>query len=898
MFRTIKPLLFLLLLALSSFANAKGTGDDCGMIEGTKYVDGLSFEICDKNKTMMINDALSGAISNAGLPNGEGGISPYESRRATYNEAQKSFIDESLKTKELSSAHLLGNGALVLFVSLIIIFVKSLTDLTSDNFLGRYKAHYIVGSPLLAIVLFAPIPYKDTVTSPYGYLIKMSSNVGNVGGQLITNVFVAFAQRLGLTTNIGQDIDPTKNVNDKTQKIVDKKLLGQSESLVDGAIQKMDFYARNTQNAYAYFRNSKNIAGGNYPIFAKPSDLRTQLGNSFDYILYNPENPNQIIFKSSRVNMARQDINLSEAAAPLIKINYAVKYANNESIDMALTLAKQMDSDLLRAGFDGDEGKFKAVSNSAKALFMRDTRANYIAAQYPTLNDEAMKLTMLTLNALCAENQNLKDKAQKYIDTKGMEGSVECVGDDWKVMGTGTQASYIASYNEARKALVDKWYNDFVSLNTAYVESLQSNESNDIYKQTSQCGGLCLIDNGRTILNEIQFNADSASDFADGSFIDQFEVKAQGDYIDDSFYKNITGFEVGSQLNLETFIRTHLFSSSKSLPALNTDYVLQSAMTKNGVTATQDNDLSKGAALAFQAPDIELKAALMSTQDVVRSMSIYGTKMANAQGNIMEVVLSVKGIAVLGEMITADRNKAASGNAANVGKAKMKTSSKHARNGFNAIFTALDSMSDMAIKAVMFTVPWSVSLNYLVSVSGTYVFKFLYLNMNFYTQLLEILCSLMAVTMWRMNDDDNIKRITNNLFAMLMVPVVMPSVILIGYIVFIVVSNIMTRAAMLLIYNVVPSSPGASMGLIYIMGMLMMFCVFFSTQISSLVLSIQMQTTTLRTMGFGKHLFFFEDAMRQVQKITSIFALLTFFTGNITKNAAKSIIGFMSLGKK
>lgn len=898
MFRSIKPLLFILLLFNSIFAFADGTAADCGMLGGSIYVDGFSSTICDKNKTMMLNDATSGAISDAGLPNGEGGVSPYETRRAGYNEATKEFIDESINTKILSSAHLLGNEYLVLFVSLLVIIGKTLMDLKSDNWIGRYKAHYIAGMPLLAILLFAPIPYKDSITSPYGYLLKVGTNIGNKGVQFGINGFVALNQRMGLTTALGQDIDPAKNVNEKTAKIVDRKLYGQAESLIDGSIQKMDYYARNTQTAYAYFRNSKNIAGGEYPIFANPSDLRTQIGNTFEFKLVNPENPSQIIFQTKKVIIPHPNYDLSVAAAPFAKIDYANKYAKNATIEQVLSLAKQMDSDLLRLGFEDDEGRFKTVSNSAKALFVRDTRANFITAQYPRINEETMKLTKLMLNAACSTDQLLKDKAQKYVETKGQEGSVECVGDDWKVMGSGAEASYITQYTTQRKALIDDLYDSLVKLNTAYVEATQTNELSNIYKETVQCGMICFLDNARTMLNLTSFTVDSGTDFADGSLIDQFEIGAQGNYIDDTFYKGVTGFEVSGALNIEVFKRTKLFASSKALPALNSDYILQSALTKNGQTGLQDNDLEKGKALAFEPPNIELKAALMSTQDVVRSMSIYGTKMANAQGNIMEVVLSVKGAAVLGQIVTADRGKSAKESAANVGKGKMKKSNKHVRNGFNAIFTALDSISDFAIEAVMFTVPYAVALNYLVSTTGAYVFKFLYLSMNYYTQLLEILCSLMALTMWRMNDDDNVKRIVNNLFAMLMVPVLMPIMIFMGFVFYIVISNIMGRAAMLVIYSVVPSSPGANMGLIYIMGMLMIFCAFFSTQVSSLVLSLQMQINTLGMIGFGKHLFFFKDALRQVQKITGLFSVLTFFTSNITKATGKAFIGMVNMGKK
>lgn len=898
MFRSIKPLLFILLLFNSIFAFADGTGADCGMLGSTIYVDGLSSTICEKNKTMMLNDATSGGISDAGLPNGEGGISPYETRRASYNEAKKEFIDESLNTKILSSAHLQGNEYLVLFISLCVLVFKSIMDWKSDNWIGRFKAHWVFGLPFIAFVIFAPIPYKDSVTSPFGYLVKMNTNIGNKGAQLVVSGGTAFLQRMGLTTTLGQDIDPSKNVNATTAKIIDRKLLGQAESLVDGSIQKMDFIARNSQNSYAYFRSNKNISGGDYPIFAKAGDLRTKVGNTFEFELTNPENPSQVIFRAKKVIIPKPDFDLSEAAAPLAKINYKDKYSNTSSIDVALTVAKQMDSDLLRIGFDGDEGKFKTVSNSAKALFIRDTRANYIIAQYPTLNEETMKLTMLMLNAACSTDDVLKDKAKRYIDTKGQEGAVECVGEDWKVMGSGTQASYIAQYTAERKALVDKWYNAMVQLNTVYVEAMQTNELTNIYKETTQCGPICFIDNARMMLNLVSFNVDSSTDFADGSYIDQFETGAQGNYIDDTWFKSVTGFEVSGVLNIEVFKRTKLFASSQALPALNSDYILQSALTKNGQTGLQDNDLEKGKALAFQPPNIELKAALMSSQDVVRSMSIYGTKMANAQGNIMEVVLSIKGAAILGQIVTADRGKSAKESAANVGKGKMKASNKHARNGFNAIFTALDSISDFAIEAVMFTVPWAVALNYLVSVTGTYVFKFLYLSMNFYTQLLEILCALMALTMWRMNDDDNVKRIVNNLFALLMVPVVMPAIIMVGYIVYIVISNIMGRAAMLVIYSVVPSSPGASMGLIYIMGMLMMFCAFFSTQISSLILCLQMQINMLSLIGFGKHLFFFKDALRQIQKITGLFSILAFFTSNITKATGKGLIGMINMAKK
>lgn len=840
-----------------------------GFIEGTNLVDGESTELGNGNKSVHLNMMFYGEMALAGITSAEN--DKYKEIYDTLNPTVQGFIETTSGIVIFIMSHIYGLIWLGGFVGLIALAIKGVGDAMSGDFIGNYKPWKLFGVPLLFIAITTPWPYYGISTLSYTQL--WFNNVDLQQEQKVINTMLATAQRGALDVYKTQlNSDTSKASDTRINEVVSRQQLYTAESIVDSAFMKAMTFTRSSQVRNSYF--NKSLANGN--IFDKPSDVM-KLEDEYYYIeVNNPENNDENVFSMTPILINNALFNLTTANSAMAAINYANTYAKSDDINNASSIANKMNDELKLVGFQGDEGKYRTVKNTAMNMLFIDIRANWIRKITPKLMDDAQQNAILALNSMCAENIEARKNAERYIKSDGKEGFVECVGSDKKVMGTQPAKTYIEAFQKARKAQVDALYNQIMALNTAYMNAMQTSDLDKIYSETIDCGAFCFLKNFRTIRNQTAFSAPMLNQFAQGGFATFSEINAVGDYAMTDYFRDKAGFAITLQLPVEAFVKAQLSGYTTAMPNLNSDELIQKAIVRNGIAGVQDNDVAKAQNSCLQMPDRQFRTMIMSNQDTVRSFYIYGQELLGCATKLAEVSLGIKIAAFVGNTVVNSKEGGTKGvDAAQIGK----VSNKGKSSGFdwNGLFNVLDSIADIGLYIVIYLTLLALTFMFLILVAANFIPLIIYILFRFYVVISPIFITFNSVTALRSNDDNNFERIRNNVIATLLMPVVAGPAILALYVFGLEIAEVVCKGAleMFFVYGSIQLSGNNITQ--YIMLILTLAITFYTVQMTSLAVTVYTLASILKTVGFGKHIPFMGDAIKQLDRITNILNALGFF---------------------
>ncbi len=880
----IKSLILAFVLCFSMAGFAAGVEHKVGFIEGTNLVDGGSDELGKGNKSVQLGVMFYGEMALAGITDDD--VDKYKEIYDSLNPTVQAFIKSTSSVVIFTMNHFYDFILLGGFVGLIALAIKAVLDSMSGNFIGNYKLWKLIGVPFFFITITAPVPYYQISVLSYAQLWFNNVGIQKFEQSIITNV-LAVIQRGAIDsykTTLNSE-SPTKAIDKRINEAVSRKQLSAAENLVNSAYQKAILFTRSSQIRNSYFNNS--FSDGK--VFDKPSDVM-KLEDEYYYIeMQNPENPDENVFSLTPIRMNNALFNLTTASSAMNSIHYATTYALSDSIDDASSIAKKMDDELKAVGFEGDEAKYRTVKNTALNMLFIDIRANWIRKQAPKLMDEAQDMAVLALNAMCADNQEARDDADRYIKSGGKQGSVECLGSDRKVMGTQSAKSYLEPLEVARKAQIDKLYNQIMALNTAFASSMQMEDMDRIYAEIIDCGAICFIPNFRMIRNKTAFTSNMMNQFSQGGFATFSDLNALGDFAMTDYYKDKAGFRIKLQLPVEAFLKKQLGSYTKSSPNLDSDELIQKAIVRNGVTGIQENDITKAQNDCLKWPDMELRKMIMSDQDTIRSFYMFNQGLLRCGTQLVEVSLGIKLGAFIGSTIVNSKESGTKGmDTAQVGKVSNK--GKASGFDFSGLFSILDSIADFGLQLAVYLILAALVGMFLVLVTAQYLPLILYVMFRFYTIISPIFITFNAVTAMRSNDDNNFERIRNNVIATLLMPVIAGPAIIVTFIFGAEIAEVVCKGAMemFFMYGAVQLSGNSFTQ--YAMLILTLVITFYTVHMTTLAVTIHTLANILDKTGLAKHIPFVALVVGQLNSLTNFLNALSFFMFSFLK----SITGFLS----
>lgn len=870
----ITTLLLAILLLLSFQTLAETSGGKCGFIANSDMIDGTSRKLCPGNKIVKLKTALYGDMTQIGMVDGVD-IDSYESRINSYDEITKQFIT---KTNAI-----IGNVAKFIYswmwifgvIGLLQLAVKAIFDLASGDFLKRYDFKLLVGVPLIYIAMTLPFTGPGANYGMFAYLQQYYDNGGLQNEQEVMQSNLATRQRAGLEVNFPEISDSAKKQIESSIKyeelIKGKQTYSQAEYYIDGFINKSMFQAMNSRLLNSTF----NVKSEKWNVFTLPSvALKNVDSENFEFKEFSPENADKVVYQSSVISVPKSYYKASLVLKALEEIEYESKYGNVSDINQALSTSLKMAQALKNApSLIGREGEYRATVNTAKTILFEDIRANWMRAKIRTFLDEAFKLNLLTLNAMCASDSALRDSADKFVKTLGREGSVDCVGDDKKALGTQSADSYKLAFVQQRKALVDSLYKEFMSMNTSYVEAMQSDELLKIYEETLDCGALCFMNNYNTISNLTAYSKDVLANFNEKTFMGLYEPLAVGDYLDTEYYENI-GMNVDSALKIEAFMKSDLKVVSAGFPSLNADSLIQKAILENGVSGGQDDDLMRGVSMRMRMPHIEFQRMIASNQNVLRSYYIFSQSVLKTGADSLTAALTIKTVAVTGiAALEMKKGNSKADDVATVGKVKK---GKGQKSGFNLqkYLVALDGLADLMMSMIMYAVMFAIAGMFLILTVTSYIPVMIYLLSKLYICFGAVFVVFTAITALRSNDMNNIIRIRNNTIAIILAPYITGTVILLLFIVNAEISNIITKEILVLIYQKMSVQFGGNSFNKYIVLILIINVAIYCIQLASLTMMIDMIAISLKRLGLDKHSGFVGTAVSSLDTLVAVLNIM------------------------
>lgn len=873
MFKTIIKAFMLILLLQCGSAFADSAGTKCNYQAGGKLIEGGGFTTCNTDKMLTLRVVFFGKTALTGLDNQE---QRYQEIMSNMTPAQLKFAVMARKVVDYSrqtvfNHYLVWSGIAIAFGVFTVLFA--------------YVAHKGIKRYNLIAMVSCAAAFFVYVYSNLGVSISLGTeNIKSSAENIITSDLLADYQRGMIEI---QNPDDTSTANDNLNLIA-KKQLGIAESRYNNLLIKSIVKKRSINMTNTVFYKSTN--GGKNRLFSKASDYMKVDGGNYIFEFRNPENPDQIMFTLDPIIIANSNYNTSYIASALKAVGYAETYGNNASIEQATSLSTRLLNELKEGPYKDKQGLYQSAANAAMTEFFTDTRSNVERNTMPDFMSETDEAATLLLNALCSQYDYVRASAKQYIKTKDSNevlGSSECVDDDYSVMGDAkTSDEYKSEFLLRRAAYVSKYTKDLLAINTDYVNSLQTNESDKVNEEILAGGSVVGITQYKNARDLGAYRASVLTAFNDGSYVTTFESNGHDDYAQTPFFRDVMGFNISYDLPVESFVKEMIGTPAQGIPTLNnTENMVQDALLQNGVGGVQDNDFVRAATIEMKEPHEEFSKMLNSDQHVITSFYKLSAKMLNAANKLVIAAITIDIASAIGQIYSDNKNAAGAATAGINGKPFAATQFDKI---MSSVYILLSAFTGLLITIAMWLALLAFMGMFNAVIVTTFVPLMLYL-LNEFAGIINVVClPLIAVTAARPNDNDNFHRLAANMAAIIFSRIFIGPFIVMMYYINFDITDVVLRQTFKLFYSNAGVIFDGNDFMVYIFTFFTMWISFYVITIGSTIIMLETMKKIMQITGLRKHALYIDSAIELIDTLLAVMNIALFGTYDMAKNLYSS----------
>lgn len=764
---------------------SQASAAECGFKSDNKTVDPNSSTLCPENIAMKL---MSSSV-------GEGVLLLSNDQDAQYAKIQETKTDSQLRFDEANQDHFIRDkqytrdlaSYLIIAIFIIIWLIMALKAWKTGEFHDSKNDH------------------GEQVKARYSFLNNLFLAIAAVGiiglGMVGQKNSLSIADAVIIRLDVTSEIEKQKfiqmvswvrqkgyletTVKDSETGVVDDVTKGQAAftaSALSNQLISKALVARLSSQLYNDIFNKSDSS--NWVVSNSLSDISKQENNTFTFKKFSEKG--ELLFKLDPVTVFKSELDAGAATPYLKEVRYNERFRDEADISTVEATANQLRNELRNGPFANKKAEYEDIKNNVMVMFYKDTRANTYLKELPNDFKLADDVAVTVLNLVCAENKQLRLSAKTYIDAhKGIgargTGSIECVGNDWQVMGEDPIATYKTKLYETRKKLEDTYRDRILAFNDAFSTALESPSILDQLKKMIKEGELNFYFNYQNLVEETTFTSINQNLF-NTKVLQISERKAVDFFIDDEWAR-AHGYEAdyNTRVNISQYVRNYFLKTDRAtLPAItDAETITQKLIFDNGTSAGMHNDFEQGAGIGFELPSTALKRCKLSVTHPIKCYQLYATSLSNTASDLRAFGLT---LAITGQ-IANDYAKSKiempkTDSAANIGKPnKIQAGSSLAQTvtfiaaGIGSSIVSLSLTLDMISNGYRFL---------LISVTILPFYTMAVTQKYFVIALIKF-SPFFLFAFVRLNDADNFAAMRRNIFAFAVSIAVFPILPLIAY---------------------------------------------------------------------------------------------------------------------